>query len=326
MPYFGVLHKDNFNEINGSWKNETNIVSSGPYRLKKFNSNKVSLQSNSSFYITPKQFINIDISLVENDKLISSKSASIILSLNEIKDLAEDSYLEIMSIPTWLTMLMLNPSEKSCFHSLENRKAIQKDILKILQSTKSNESQITIAKNFYSQMPSVIESILSQKTSEYKSCNKTLLIPFDRKKIKRFKTLYYLIESLEDSFQMKNQKFKYDTNSSQNGQKEKFDLTLKTVNVGGGPESWVIDMMFNSKLGARLPDPYNKISNLTEEFNLGKINFENYTTEFSNAIYDDAAVIPLFFLSSYWYFTKDINLPSGTQIYDSPRFEELTLK
>lgn len=70
-------------------------------------------------------------------------------------------------------------------------------------------------------------------------------------------------------------------------------------------------MIFCSKLGVRYPDPSGNICKLVSEYEVQQKEIdESYITRFNDTLFDDAVVIPVYFGSTAWLVSRDINLDS----------------
>lgn len=106
------------------------------------------------------------------------------------------------------------------------------------------------------------------------------------------------------------------------------DLDFSTMGseVGGGLESWIVQMLFCSNIGPRYPDINGKICKLTENFEAGKIQMNDFITKFNDYVESDSAVIPILHTGKTWYVSKSINVNNISPVVSIPRYEEIEIE
>lgn len=97
------------------------------------------------------------------------------------------------------------------------------------------------------------------------------------------------------------------------------DLRIGGVNAGNRYDRSVVKMMFCSRIGVRYPDPSGRMAELVER----DIEQELAAEEFSRILAEDAAVHPLYFGSTHFLVSKDIQLSTVPKSFTYPRFEDV---
>lgn len=107
-----------------------------------------------------------------------------------------------------------------------------------------------------------------------------------------------------------------------------YHIRIASVDIGGAPENWVIEMMFCSKLGVSFPDPSGRICKLVEQTanSILQLNLDQYSTKFNEILLDDASVLPVMHAGYTWFIGDEIDTSSLTATSVVPRIELIRFK
>jgi MarR-like DNA-binding transcriptional regulator SgrR of sgrS sRNA len=311
-----VLHPNNFTP-NGTWKDSTKIISSGPYKLKKLTSRTAVLEKNKDNFNTI-TFKTVEINFVADLTNVNIQNPSII---NTDYEFDSSTHVKIDTIPINLGVVELNPEKNRYFSNYDKRVFYRNNLLKELKKIKDRPVLSTKAIGFYNSNSIKTDQI---ETKSIKNSERPLIILKPKKFSTQMGQTAYKI--LLNVLKATNQSFTEKIFSIEAMHAKDYDFAFKMVNIGGSPRSWIIDMMFNSTLGVNFPDPKNKIIELTDKYENSKMTPEEYKIKFDQQVYDSASVVPLFHTGTNWYYSNEINVPEGVKIINYPRFLELDLK
>ena len=110
---------------------------------------------------------------------------------------------------------------------------------------------------------------------------------------------------------------------SREADRANYDIVIMGSEIGGGFESWVIDMLFCSDVGPRWPDPSGRICELTKSVAAGNITNIEAAQKFQDYLIEDAALIPAFHRGGYYLLSDDLDIKSLGPMVTRIRFEEI---
>lgn len=318
MPYYGLYNKNDFND-DGSWKNQLSITSTGKYKITKFNTEELILTRR---YSSSNNFDKVRLKITSDPESILSHDNTLIIYENKNILKISNNFKNFNAIPTILFAIELNP-ESLYFKIKENRihfKNLIRDFL-------TNKLDISINEKFYS-LQKTSKTIVDYKMPNQKI--RFLRMPVIKNNnvdlsISKFIDLYntlnnYKIDIVENIPKSDNYIKSSDFNES-------FDFRIKGVDTGSKVEPWVIDMMFNSKLGVSFPDPDNSIKNLINNYKLGKyMTIESLQDDFERILDDESYVIPVFRRGFSFLVSENIDENSFSQTSNLPRIDFLRYK
>ncbi|WP_413289898.1 ABC transporter substrate-binding protein [Bdellovibrio sp. HCB337] len=328
LPYFGFWCSHNFNS-DGSFKDDHKIISSGPYRVSHSAKNSILLEKRSDWFSisedSPKE---IHFSYATPDKLSDSSPTTVIEILGRDKVLNLPSFMEIKSPPSIMWAMIVSPIKKGPFESLKNRQAFADRI-----TAAKKKSALFSSTLFYPSTPTDVQ--LRQHLTPYNSemAGKKINFAFanrnyTQQEIDEIKKI--TLEALRDS--SAEVEFHFGEPLENNWRhrllsNREFDIRMNGVDQGGYPKNRTIKMMFCSNLGVCYPDPSGRICKVVDaqDRNGGPIP-QAYISEFNQALYDDASVIPLTHFGTHWLASSDIDLktlPPNSGIF---HFEGIRLK
>ncbi len=331
MPYFGFYCSQDFEE-NGDWKNKNKITSSGAYRLLEVNEdNSILLKKRSNWFSHVKNSPDIVKIQYKGYKEIINKDISKTIIYNPKlwnKDEIPRGFYKVSAIPFFLRAIVLSPFKEGVFKKRENRTIFRDSIKRYIAKKGYSSLVATPAQTFY----------LSD-TSNYIPTKKIKTIPNDGEKISilfypkqtEFETyLKNLIESVCKEVGLNYEFNKIDYNNpnwiQEYRSNSKHDIRIAGVANGDTIISWVVDMMFCTKLGVSFPDPNNHICKLTAKYRKEEIDLKKYKKEFEKTIAKEASVIPIAHFGLMWLFSNDIPKSDISPTMHTPRFDLLQLK
>lgn len=326
MPYFGFWCEKN---LNGElWKNNKQFISSSAFKLISANSKKIIIQKRTDWFTSNNDSIDKIAFTYQNHEGISKLETPLIVeakSSDNIKNIINSSFIEIMGLPTLVYNLILSPYKNSQLEDNFLR-------LEIANRIRKNQSQTKFINTdfFYKFLKSEVKTYSDEKIlNKYKNMTfklATLHPPNDD--LKEFISfLNKIFADLNISFKLvyENKNFsewRKELNSNLN-----FDGRFGGVANGSKMRNFIVKMMFCTDLGVSYPDPSGRICSLVKkQEEIGGPISEEYIKEFNQILYEDSSVIPLQNLSFVWYISPEIDPMSFPPTAEHPLFEKLKLK
>jgi ABC-type transport system substrate-binding protein len=337
MPTFGYFSESNF--LNGKWAAKNRIISSGSYRIiEPFKAGVLTLvQRDAALKKDPAAPGKVRFHFIDWKSALSLDRQSTIISSREIprNNLALNGFTEIPGAPIFLTALVVSSASSNPLFDLETRRAFV-DRVRELAASESVFQGLLKKRDFYPTAPAPTELYANQKHSPYQHHDKAgakIRIGYDSINMspEREQALSLAAQASRDfgldpeliPFDKTNPDWLKKVNSNQS-----YDIRLASVDIGGGPENWVIKMMFCSTLGVSFPDPSKRICELTNliEKDPAAISSEDYNAKFNTALIEDASVIPLYHTGFTWFMGNRIDLSEIESTLVVPRIENIKLK
>jgi hypothetical protein len=257
---------------------------------------------------------------------------SILYAQEEFRDKIPDDYIKVNGTPTLLRAAVLTPL-RPFFANPKNRLIFAQRVNEALVGASFLEDGMFLAKNFYSQDKS-ITSPRSTESGElvYESEKPVIIFRMSSQVGPSFDGIYSIFEQILTDANIPFKTISEDKKDSNWIQKiqsnEEYDIRANMVDIGGYFKSWVIRMMFCSKLGISFPDPSGNICNLVDIFDSddSTLSLDQFASRFNKALIDDASVLPLLHVGESWGFSSDLNLKNITPTMGMPRFDNLERK
>lgn len=305
IPTFGYFLESEF--AGGAWRDNTTITSTGPMKLISYSENAVRLQSRPEWPLKGSLAHEIEIhSVTELPEL--SLRGQIIREAGDQLELP-NGYIRVVGLPQWLVALVLNPTAIDIPRQLRR---------KIAETWLDYHSHQTINLPFSKSSPNFnfLDPISFDfaASSEIKDLSPTTLSAskiaiaqsFDLHPIEasfidglfaaiRASTgLHLHLEKLKDP----------DMQKLMNDQVA--PGRLGRVIVGPNGHNSNNQIMFNTKLGIRFPDPSGRVRSLIRSYaNLGKKIDQEYLDQFTRVLFEDGAVFPLLHRSNTYLVSDD---------------------
>lgn len=321
MAPFGYICSANFDGDN--WKDNTEIVASGPYRLNKI------LEQNDYTLIRrddwPSQFQGDFSKVVINrsglEEFRKASGHKIIETQNPTSD-DLDLFSYVRQIPQNLVVVKLNPY-RGVFRDIETRQQFlnryrfeQKSYAFTSNSTFKTDrffandssilkTRIDVADHLLKNL-NVVMKVMLRGPNSPNNINKEIIEKIGNEYNWNLTIDSEPYESFRDTFQ-----------------DPKYDLYVQAAEIGGGFEGWVIDMLFCSDVGDKWPDPSGRICKLANEFDISKLNIQDASQRFQDYLIEDAALIPSFHRGGFYLFGDEIDVKSIGPMATRIRFEEV---
>lgn len=332
MPYFGFYSPKDFD--GEKWKDKTVIHSTASYRVSHYSDAEIHLEARTDWpQLNPDAPKKVVIRHVTIEQALSEKKNLII----QLKDAAHDNYKDLIqynSTPTLLSGLILSPLVAP-FDSPEVRKAFRtliraKTELIIPKSVSSQKS--TYFYNSFSQFPQG-KSDYNEAIKLLKSKNSGKVLVFQQK-LTDSSDSEYVMSVLKSVIAEIGWNIEIDTPESLGADwikkgldNKKYALRTASVDIGGGPENWVIDMMFCSQLGISFPDVNDSICSVVKAYDDGKFIEKNkYWEALHSAIEESSTVVPLLHSGFSWLLSPSIDMSHVSSTMNVPRFDQLSIK
>jgi hypothetical protein len=338
MPFYGFYCDANFDK-DGKWKDSKKIVSSGSYRLEagSLKDDKIILRRREDFpLVTDDSPDTVTLSSIEASEALKLPNRRTVLYYRQTEAVGRpEGFTLFEGAPIFLTALALSPHRKTVFDNVENRKAFRERVLAVMKEIPvPTATKLFLGNRFYisdqSQEPAhILES--GMKTA-FKPGEPLKVLRFNQSSILGKYSEEVVIRALKElnwPFELIDPDFKNPDFIKKRNTNLEYDIRFATVDIGGRPENWVINMMFCSELAISFPDASGKICQLVKkhEGQSEKYNTAEYAEQFEKIVAEDAAVIPLFHTGGYWLGSPDIELDKILEpSLVVPRFDQLRFK
>ncbi|MGZ3768723.1 MAG: ABC transporter substrate-binding protein [Bdellovibrio sp.] len=326
MAPFGYISEKNF-KSDGSWADENKFVSSGPYKLTQFSkSGSATLEKNTKWQghiANSADFVHLSKTIphVAND----TNLLLITPGNDEVKVNAE--LIQMQRVPENLTPIVLIPKKGGFFEDVNVRQYFKFKVLEQLEKKSLPSGQILKSSSFY---PHQIEysKILYPKVSFVQKPLKPLVFRGNPSKQKN-PVKVFVGTLLIDTLNELGWPYEIDETPAKTYEDffaPKLDINKTGSEIGGGLESWIVQMLFCSSIGPRYPDPTGKICELTDEFEAGKIEMPEFSKRFNDYIAEDSCVIPILHSGRTWYVSKGVSIENISPVVSIPRYEEIEVQ
>ncbi len=319
---FGYISIENYNQ-NGSWKNDSQFVSSGPYKVKKIDIGKEYELEKNPFWL---EYADQAPDTVYIKHEVPDKSFSRPLIVDAFTHNYENSYLHKYSlVPEYINSVLLGNLRDGYFSSVENRNAFkaffgqERDSL-LPDSFGSNVR----SSSFY---PGQDVNSVRRNTVSVISKNSVPLIIEGRMPdvgTPRFAAWQILKNTLEKN----NLSYKFSDTEAKFEEmvNPKYDIRIRGSSIGGGVEAWGIFVIFCSPFGINFPDPSGRVCKLIEEYDKDIIDENQLTQDFLKTVDEDSAILPVSHYGIQMYFSNEIYLDSVSPIMSIMRFDQVEIK
>ncbi len=312
--YFGYICSGNFEEDNYTWKDESKIISSGPYRIHEVTSewDFTLIYRKKGSVPRETEFKKVRYKIVSDPNDIHS--STFVAQLNEIIPKKKNVNL-VGGVPTFTVNLSLPIWEKSIFQNIKSRKYFFFELYNIKQKTRYNDTSTVSANSFFP---------LDQRDyfSEYYKNNKVRPWMFEQKRTavvslstglpQDYQKL--IIDNLKTIGQKMNFEIElYDPRKHQAKTPENikpFDIRITSVDMDAIPYFSLLDMIFCSELGVRYSDNGGRVCKFINQH----INTHNgpldtaQREQLHKLILDNGLVMPLAHRSLTYMYSDNIDL------------------
>lgn len=319
MAPFGYVSADNFR--GEKWKDQTQFISSGPYKITQFDKNgryKLVRRENWPL-VSPESPMSVTIQKSSEDALSKSQAMTLYESKEEEIPTNIPHLRIIKHTPGALAVVIVNKEIKdSPLWEESLRLRFANSFRKHFRAKEFVTESSQTSYFFYSnqriplpdslEIPEGISKPSRPITIRFQFGRTKMLDHFGRIFEATFKELDWPYTFLEWS------------------DKSPPDIYMGWAEIGGGFDGWIADMLFCSDLGLGYPDPSGRICKLAADFEEGNVELKEAIERFNISLFEDAALYPAFTMSGFLGISKDIDDSSVGPIVTRIRFDELRLK
>jgi extracellular solute-binding protein (family 5) len=323
---FGYICSANRNK-DGSWKNSSRFISSGPYKIAIHQPGiKSTLELRDDWKNAVKNSprkVNFYFSLdsVENDKL------PIILDSFTAINTPVKNLKKYNLVPEYINPVLLGHNSKGKFFaSKDNRLMLKQAIAAEKAKLPSEIENHYKTEFFYPNQPPKNQQLIFTPGYKYKKPDYTLIIQGKKPEKGDRKYLNWLV--LEPALKSLNIDYVFDDSAKTWSEKmdDKYDIRFHGSSIGGGAEAWGLGVVFCSEIGLRFPDQSGRICKSIEDYENGKTNDQEFADEFNQAAFDDVSVLPITHYGVMMYLSQEINRDSLSPLISVVRFDQLELE
>lgn len=335
LPFLGFFCENNFNQ-DGSWKNNSFILSSASYQLDNWSGNGpviLKLRNNwPTIAKNPPEKLQIE--LREMKEISPPKERGFIYSFLLEEKSIPTNYQVVKMLPTVFNGIIISPFHNDWLANAVNRQKIRDAIKLAQQQVELKIASANVVDTFYPHMSQKLDQKIEipQVVGQIK---KPLIIAAGKKlSPQREYQLAVIIRALTElqlPYEIKimeagNTNMMNDSRNHQN-----YDFRLVGVNIGGGIENQLVKFMFCSKLGVSFSDSSGRMCKLVNEYEskYGDVVPEDalidYINRFDQYVFEDATVVPLIKTGHAWLLTPDLPLDNISPTMDTPYFDLFNL-
>lgn len=308
-PY-GFISEKNLNH-DGKWKNNRQFISSGAYKVQKMIPGEIislELRSNLPFEINPKapKIVNfyqknqLQIDSLDFKNTLIDKTF-IIDSSNELESYQNFKHFEM--VKEYMSSVSIGNLKDGIFKSSE----IRKKFFERLNYHKNNLSHEYLKFNPSYTMYPMQNTYNKPLISNFHKIGGKITIRGVQPEVnsRNWITWKLLNKTLMDL------NIEYHFSNSQDTRKDmtddQYDIRIANPSIGGGIESWLVEVLFCSKLNSNLPNPNNKICDLINIYENDKISEIDFINSFQNIIEEENCLMPIFHFGLHLYFSNNLN-------------------
>lgn len=331
MPYFGFYEEKDLDGDN--WKNHHTVTSSGAYKVLKVTGSEVQLglRDDVSFYNNPHapKVVNIRYKPLAE---ITDTDAPAIIQLRNTDHVNLDSMkfvYKVDTVPTILSSLILSPYVKP-FDDIKMRIAFRdvvRDVLRGVDDSAMNEKRSSYLYSSFKKFDLAVEDL--EESKQILKSLRGMTIDFFKKQngivqsnslagivLNQLKEEYGISFNVVGPEQVGKQWLKV---ASEN---RTFAIRLTSVDIGGAPENWLMDMMFGGTMGVSFPDVNGHMMSVVRNYEEDKFGtLEEYWRGVHQVIERDSTIIVLGHWGGSWLVTNDIPKANFNQTMNMPRFD-----
>ncbi|MGZ3775669.1 MAG: ABC transporter substrate-binding protein [Pseudobdellovibrionaceae bacterium] len=326
MAPFGYISESNFNS-DGTWANKNKFISSGPYKLAQISSSMdITLEKNTKWHGHILNSPDI-VHLTNNVQTIDYNSNLLLITPGDDLLKVPSNLTQMKRVPENLTPIVLIPKANGFFENRTVRQYFKRKLMEELQMMNLPAGQILKSSSLYPHQ-STHSGNASFTDSKVEKPLKPLIFrgnPLKQKNPVKVFVGTLLINTL------KKLEWPYEIDETPAKTYEDFfsprlDINKTGSEIGGGLESWIVQMLFCSAIGPRYPDPTGRICALTDDYEAGKIEMPEFSKRFNEYIAEDSCVIPILHSGRIWYVSQSVSIDNISPVVSIPRYEELEVQ
>lgn len=324
MTPFAFLCDANFD--NNKWIGNDKFLSSGPFKLVEFDSEKnyCVLELREEWPLKPRNsHKRIIISNKRNG--LKDDSSWVHMTYQKMHN-SESEENKIFEVPRALISARLGIRQGQFFSDKSNRQVLLKKVHKIMGDYKVQFENYHKAESFFYGQVSGHE-VEHSITKEIKPPQKPLIVrPRDREE--RPEVIFYekVLFLALDQLGWQYKRISVDIQKYKELQEQAYDISFDRSHVDATLDPEFVRMLFKSHLGPKYQDPGNRISNLVNKFDQNALSYRDFLISFNSILSEEAAIIPLFHRGFVWSFSEDIDTNRISPVMSILRYEELDSK
>ncbi|MGZ3772716.1 MAG: ABC transporter substrate-binding protein [Pseudobdellovibrionaceae bacterium] len=336
LPFLGFYCEKNFN-ADGSWKDNSKIISSAAYRLDNWNgTGPVPMKLRKDWVkMVDNPPESLTIHTQGPDKIVAPKERGFIFSYLLEEKNTPQGYQVVKMLPTIFNGIMISPQHNEWLKNANNRGILRDAIKEAQKQIPLTISSAVAVNNFYPNMSEVAAQKSEDKKVTEKPKKPLVIVTSEKPTPQTEYQLSVIKLSLE------NLKISYEIKIRDSGQKDmiknyrdpkNYDLQPVGVNIGGGIENQLIKFMFCSNLGVSFPDPSKRICALVDEYErkFGDVvpqeAMKEYIKKFDAYVWEDASVVPIIKVGHAWLLSPDLPVDNVNPTMDTPYFDLFNLE
>ncbi|MFN3698482.1 MAG: ABC transporter substrate-binding protein [Pseudobdellovibrio sp.] len=319
---FGFISRENFDD-NGNWKNNERFISSGPYKVESMllghSYNLVKNENWQDFSIDSPSNI-----IITHDDNIDFQNKNVIIDAftNEYK---QENLNKYKLVPEYLNSVLIGNYETGFFSDKKNRRAFRKKFnSNVIELLPEQFGVNTRSLNFYPNQKNT--EIFNDDFGDLSHKRPQILIIEGDIPIEGTSRWYAWLV-LKKTFEDLNWDYKFNGNKSifTEMTNRKYDIRIRGSSIGGGVESWGLYIAFCSSVGINFPDPNNRVCSLLNRFDADLISEKQMTSDFFEAIEDEAAILPVSHYGVSLFISDTINTSSISPLLAIIKFDKLVI-
>lgn len=325
MTPFGYLCASNFQ--NNKWNPKSNFVSSGAFKLivSDITNNYFELQYRDEW---PIKSINSYNKIIITNSIESSEANNAWIKMSYgIPKQNESNPKTINEVPRALLSLRLGVEDDRFFSSKVNRKILATKVKNLLNNKKIIFENYHKAESFFYGQSAGFEFSNELNANINSIPNKPLIVRAKQRGVSPEvdfyqEILFEALGQLKWPFIIEESKFK----STKDFFKLSYDIAFDRSHVDGTLDPSFVRILFKSKIGPKFQDPGGRISNLLENYDLGKLSYNEFLLNFNKILSEESAIIPLFHRGFAWQFSPEIETTNISPLMSILRFDELIIR
>lgn len=324
MSPFAYLCAANFE--GKEWKSREHFVSSGPYRIAKFDpkANLCVLELRKKWPLNPGHAFQ-RVYLSKDDLPGVKVTSQVEMTYGKPKATGQNNSL-VLEVPRALMSARTGIGEGQFLSDQKNRRALQAAVNKVLDSTEVPFENYHRAESFFFGQVSGHEMTIAPP--DWVEPPKTPLKVRAIAKGLRPEVDFYqgiLFKALE------NLGWSYEIMAKPIGSTKDFfnlsyDIAFDRSHVDATLDPDFVRLLFKSKLGPRYQDPGHRVASLVDKYDKGSMPYRDFLISFNSIIAEEAAILPLYHRGFSWQFSPNVNVQNISPLMSILRYEELDIR
>lgn len=325
-PY-GYICSENFNP-DGTWRDSTKFISSGPYRVKSITGHECVLEQRADwkgdFAPSSPKTVWFSLKVPEN----VGKIKNVILDSRKEAELAPSELEPYKLIPEYLSAIVFGNFSKGPLRDKNFRIQLKSAIERHRAALPRFWGLHHRSEGFYPSQHSEVNITASEPSVKKISTSalpELVIEGIEPKSLRAYSFNSWV--ALKKACEELGLKCRFAGNlpSMEKVTSQDFDIRFVTWSVGGGVETWTVEILFYSSVGPRFPDPSGRIRNLIDDYTNDKIDDDQMKNGFLSAIAEDAAIVPISHYGLQLFLSKSIDRSTISPALSVIRLDQLGL-